>query len=70
VYVALYGGFMGLNVFRPQWMAATAGGVNIAILYGFGLIAAAMALALMYAKLCGRGDRGDRGEQGDRGGKE
>ena len=53
LYLVLYGGFMGLSAFEPQLMAkAPFGGVNLAILYGFGLIVAALVLALLYMVLC------------------
>jgi uncharacterized membrane protein (DUF485 family) len=53
IYLVLYGGFMGLAAFEPQLMAkAPFGGVNLAILYGFGLIVAALFLALIYMVLC------------------
>jgi uncharacterized membrane protein (DUF485 family) len=53
VYVLLYGGFMGLSAFEPQLMSRTPfGGVNLAIVYGFGLIVAALVLALVYMVLC------------------
>ena len=53
VYVALYAGFMGLSAFEPQLMSKTPfGGVNLAIMYGFGLIVAALVLALVYMVLC------------------
>ena len=53
IYFVLYGGFMVLNVFFPKLMETTpVAGVNLAILYGFGLIAAALILALVYAWLC------------------
>ena len=53
VYVALYGGFMWLSAFEPQIMSrAPFGGVNLAIIYGFGLIVAALVLALFYMILC------------------
>jgi len=50
-YLALYGGFMGATVFAPAWMGATIGGVNVAIVYGFGLIAVALGMALVYVQL-------------------
>jgi uncharacterized membrane protein (DUF485 family) len=56
VYVVLYGGFMVATVFTPSWMGSTLGGVNVAILYGLGLIGAALALALLYMRLCRPGD--------------
>jgi len=53
IYLAMYGGFMGLSAFEPQLMSkAPFGGVNLAILYGFGLILAALLLALIYMVLC------------------
>ncbi|MBI2195062.1 MAG: DUF485 domain-containing protein [Planctomycetes bacterium] len=52
VYLAFYAGFMALNVLRPQAMSENGGGVNVAILYGFGLIVAALVLAFVYMHLC------------------
>lgn len=53
VYLALYAGYMALVAFWPQalrWMPWH--GINLAVLYGFGLIAAALVLALVYSWLC------------------
>jgi uncharacterized membrane protein (DUF485 family) len=53
LYLLLYGGFVLLNAFSPATMEVTPwAGVNLAILYGFGLIIAAFVLALVYG-LCG-----------------
>ena len=53
VYLVLYGGFVLLNAFAPQTMEWTPlAGVNLAIWYGFGLIVAALGLALLYGALC------------------
>ena len=53
VYLALYGGFMALSAFYLETMRSTPfGGVNLAILYGFGLIVGAIVLALLYMVLC------------------
>ena len=49
VYLVLYGGFVLLAAFSPETMEATPlAGVNLAIWYGFGLIVAAIVLALIY----------------------
>jgi uncharacterized membrane protein (DUF485 family) len=49
VYLALYAGFMALTAFDPPRMARPAlGGVNLAVVYGFGLIFGALVLALVY----------------------
>ena len=53
VYLAFYGGFVLLAAFSPDTMARLPwAGVNLAIWYGFALIAAALILALIYGYLC------------------
>jgi uncharacterized membrane protein (DUF485 family) len=53
VYVVLYGGFVLLNAYAPETMEWTpVAGINLAIIYGFGLIVAALVLALLYGWLC------------------
>lgn len=52
-YALLYAGFMYLNAFRPDDMQKLPwGGINLAVLYGLGLILAAFVLALFYDWLC------------------
>jgi uncharacterized membrane protein (DUF485 family) len=54
VYLLLYGGFVVVAAFKPEWMERTPlAGVNVAIWYGFGLIVAAVVLALVYGWACG-----------------
>ncbi len=53
IYLSLYAAFVLLNAFFADLMSYTPlAGVNLAILYGFGLIVAALALALIYGALC------------------
>jgi uncharacterized membrane protein (DUF485 family) len=57
VYLLLYGGFVFLNAFAPQTMEITPiPGINLAIIYGFALIIAALVLAGVYGLLCKSGD--------------
>jgi len=57
VYLLLYVGFMGIAAFKYELFASTPlGGVNLAVLYGMGLIVAALVLALLYMVLCKRGE--------------
>ncbi|MGZ0174066.1 MAG: DUF485 domain-containing protein [Planctomycetales bacterium] len=49
VYLVLYGGFVLINTFSPE-------SINVAILYGFGLIIAAFIMALLYGFLCDSND--------------
>lgn len=53
LYLLIYGGFVVISAFWPEVMARDAlFGVNLAITYGFALIAIAMVLALIYTWLC------------------
>ena len=53
IYLLIYGGFVVISAFWPEVMARDAlFGVNLAITYGFALIAIAMVLALIYTWLC------------------
>jgi uncharacterized membrane protein (DUF485 family) len=53
VYLVFYGGFVIIAAFAPQMMdALPLAGVNLAIWYGFGLIVAAIVLALVYGWAC------------------
>jgi uncharacterized membrane protein (DUF485 family) len=55
IYLLLYGVFVLANVFAPQVMeSAPLWGVKLTILSGFGLIAVAFLLALVYGWLCRR----------------
>lgn len=61
VYLALYAGFMGLSAFAHEQMARPVlAGVNLAIIYGFGLIVAALALSLVYMVLVRAPARGSQ----------
>jgi uncharacterized membrane protein (DUF485 family) len=53
VYVLFYGGFVALSAFRHETMAQPfIAGVNLAVVYGFALIVAALVLAVIYMKVC------------------
>jgi len=53
VYVLLYAGFMALSAFSPALMSRPVlAGANVAVVYGFSLIFAALLLALVYMRIC------------------
>jgi uncharacterized membrane protein (DUF485 family) len=59
IYLVFYGGFVLLNAFSPATMESMPiAGINLAIVYGFGLIVAAFVLALLYGVLCRGGGGG------------
>lgn len=55
IYCAFYGAFVGISAFAPSLMGRKIfAGVNLAIVYGIGLILAAIVLALVYMWGCKR----------------
>ena len=54
VYLLFYCGFVFINAFDPASMEKTPfAGLNLAVLYGFGLIIGAVVLSAVYGVLCG-----------------
>jgi uncharacterized membrane protein (DUF485 family) len=52
IYLILYLGFIAIATFKYELLAKTPfGGVNLAIIYGIGLILAALILAAIYMAL-------------------
>ncbi len=55
LYALIYAGFVIINVVWPLWMEKTIlWGLNLAVVYGFGLIVFALILALIYNRQCSR----------------
>lgn len=53
LYSIVYGGFVVVSVFQPQWMGVRAVlGLNLAVAYGLFLIIIAIVFALVYNHLC------------------
>ena len=53
IYLAFYVGFVLINAFAADFMeTVVVAGLNLAIVYGFGLIGLALLLALIYGGLC------------------
>ena len=49
IYLAFYGGFVFLSAFAPASMESKPfAGLNLAVIYGFGLIVLALLLAIVY----------------------
>jgi len=58
VYAIVYAAFIAINVVRPTAMEALVlAGLNLAVVYGFGLIVLALAMALAYSAACGRREK-------------
>ncbi|MDP3179815.1 MAG: DUF485 domain-containing protein [Spirochaetaceae bacterium] len=58
IYAIVYAAFIAINVIRPTAMEALVlAGLNLAVVYGFGLIVLALAMALAYSAACGRREK-------------
>jgi uncharacterized membrane protein (DUF485 family) len=54
-YTLIYAGFVFLGLTKPEWMGLEAiSGINIAIVYGFGLIFLAIIMGFIYNYFCTR----------------
>jgi uncharacterized membrane protein (DUF485 family) len=52
-YVLVYGGFIVINVMSPKTMGIIVlAGLNLACVYGFGLIVLAIIMGLIYNYMC------------------
>jgi len=58
LYAVIYVGFVVINVVKPAWMDWVFPGIglNLAVIYGFGLIVLALVLALIYNGKCARAE--------------
>jgi uncharacterized membrane protein (DUF485 family) len=56
IYCIVYAGFVVMNSVRPDLMARLVGGMNLAIVYGFGLIVLALVMAFIYNALSSRAE--------------
>ena len=55
LYAAIYAAFVAINLLRPLWMEKTVlFGLNLAMVYGFGLIVFALVEALIYNHMCSK----------------
>ncbi len=66
-YAIIYAGFVAINLVKPTLMELEIVlGLNLAVVYGFGLIIFALLLAVVYSGMCSRKERhltpGDEGE--------
>jgi uncharacterized membrane protein (DUF485 family) len=58
VYAIIYAIFIAINVIKPRLMESIAlAGLNLAVVYGFGLIVVALFMALIYNAACGRREK-------------
>jgi uncharacterized membrane protein (DUF485 family) len=65
VYGAIYAAFVIINIADASLMEARLfAGLNLAVVYGFGLIILALLLALAYSRACGKKEAALGGSKG------
>ena len=52
IYVVFYAGFVAICAFSFETMRIEIAGVNLAVIYGLGLIVLALVLAIIYMLMC------------------
>ena len=57
VYSLIYAGFVLINTISPATMGLSFLGVNLAVIYGIGLIVLAIVMGLIYNAICTRYER-------------
>jgi len=58
IYAVIYAAFTAINVASPRTMEAVVfAGLNLAVVYGFGLIVVALIMALIYNAACSARER-------------
>jgi len=62
LYAVVYAGFIIINVLSPKTMSIDIGGLNLAIVYGFGLIIFALILAFIYNARCTKLEKKHNGD--------
>lgn len=64
-YAAIYAAFVAVNLLRPLWMEKEiVFGLNLAVVYGFALIAVALIMALIYNHMCGKHESDNKSAEG------
>lgn len=57
IYTLVYAGFIFITVTNPELMGTDIGNLNLAIVYGLGLIIFAVILAFIYNFLCSKHEK-------------
>jgi uncharacterized membrane protein (DUF485 family) len=68
IYTPLYVVFILICVLKPKLMGTDIGSLNLAIVYGFGLIIVAVIQALIYNYMCSKREKEERESVHEKGG--
>lgn len=59
IYTPIYLAFIIISVVSPSFMAKDVGSLNVAVVYGFGIIILAILQAIIYNALCSNKEKHD-----------
>lgn len=59
IYTPIYLAFIIISVVNPSFMGTDVGSLNVAIVYGFGIIILAIIQAIIYNIICSRKEKQD-----------
>jgi uncharacterized membrane protein (DUF485 family) len=59
IYTPIYLAFILISVISPSFMSKDVGGLNVAVVYGFGIIVLAIIQAVIYNNICSAKERHD-----------
>ncbi len=66
-YTPIYLAFILISVISPSFMAKDVGSLNVAIVYGFGIIILAIIQAVVYNAICSKKEKHDHVPGGQKG---
>lgn len=64
IYIPVYMAFILISVISPKTMATEIGPLNLAIVYGFGIIILAIVQAVIYNYICSKKEKLDNPSKG------
>ena len=59
IYTPIYLAFIVISVVSPSFMAKDVGSLNVAVVYGFGIIILAIVQAIIYNAICSNKEKHD-----------
>ncbi len=68
IYTPIYLAFILISVISPSFMSKDIGSLNVAIVYGFGIIILAIIQAIIYNNICSAKERHDHLTEEKKGG--
>lgn len=66
IYTPIYLAFILICVLSPAFMSKNVGSLNVAVVYGFGIIILAIIQAIIYNNICSAKEKHDQVDEGQK----